>query len=227
MAVSDFMLGVDNNDCRWQSRCQQDLMINQTYFSLTLHTTTSIPTFTIKDQVIRQSSSFFFFLLSNHNHQLNYFVAMVHAGYICVAKIHRTLIWTTGSLACTQICSRMWLHAEVYAASTLMPYLLSLLLYYYNNYYYHKVELEAPVPTGRWVCRRQHKCRRGCAGRTSVHVHLLGSSHMPRGSSESETAIHRNKIRVRGACARLESKFLEKKYLVLDWKCGMKKKKES
>ena len=46
---------------------------------------------------------FFFFVLSDHNHQVDCFVAMVHAGYVCVAIIHRTLTWTTGSLTCAQM----------------------------------------------------------------------------------------------------------------------------
>ena len=36
--------------------------------------------------------------LNNHNHHVDYFVTMVHAGYVCVSVIHRTLTWTTGSL---------------------------------------------------------------------------------------------------------------------------------
>ena len=48
------------------------------------------------------SMDFFFFLkVSNHNHQANYFVAMVHAVYVCVAIIHQNLTWTTASLTCT------------------------------------------------------------------------------------------------------------------------------
>ena len=35
---------------------------------------------------------------------------MVHAGYVCVAIIHQTLSWTTGSLSCAQ----MLMHAFAY-----------------------------------------------------------------------------------------------------------------
>ena len=46
---------------------------------------------------------FFFFLLSDHNHQVDYFVAMARACYVCVAINHRTLTWTTGSLTRAQM----------------------------------------------------------------------------------------------------------------------------
>ena len=50
-----------------------------------------------------RQSFFFFFLLSNHSHQVDYLVAMVHSGYVCVAIIHQTLTWTTGSLSLSLI----------------------------------------------------------------------------------------------------------------------------
>ena len=43
--------------------------------------------------------------LSDHNHQVDYFCRLlcVCAGYVCVAIIHWTLTWTTGSLTCAQM----------------------------------------------------------------------------------------------------------------------------
>ena len=35
------------------------------------------------------------FPLSDHNHQADFFVTMVHAGYVCVSIIHWSLTWTT------------------------------------------------------------------------------------------------------------------------------------
>ena len=35
------------------------------------------------------------FPLSDHNHQADFFVAMVHAGYVCVSIIHWSLTWIT------------------------------------------------------------------------------------------------------------------------------------
>ena len=47
---------------------------------------------------------FFFFPLSDHNHPVDYFLSlMVRAGYVCVAIIHQTLTWTTGSSSCVQM----------------------------------------------------------------------------------------------------------------------------
>ena len=41
------------------------------------------------------SSSLLLLPLSNRNHQVDYFVPMVHAGYVCVSVIHQTLTWNT------------------------------------------------------------------------------------------------------------------------------------
>ena len=62
---------------------------------------------TVKASKKKKSFFFFFFPLSDHNHQADYFVAMVHAGYVCVAIIHRTMTRTTGSLS----CAHMFMHA--------------------------------------------------------------------------------------------------------------------
>ena len=51
----------------------------------------------------------------NHNHQVDYFVAMVLAGYVCVVIIHRTLTWTTGSLTCAQMSMHAIAHGGVRA----------------------------------------------------------------------------------------------------------------
>ena len=51
--------------------------------------------------------------LGDHDHQVDYFVAMVHAGYVCVAIIHRTLTWTTGSLSCAQMLMHAIVHGGV------------------------------------------------------------------------------------------------------------------
>ena len=56
---------------------------------------------------------FFFFLLSDHNYQADYFVAMVRAGYVCVAIIHWPLTWTAGSLTCAQMLMRAIAHGGV------------------------------------------------------------------------------------------------------------------
>ena len=77
---------------------------------------------------LQKRSRDFFFPLSDHNHQVNYFVAIVRAGYVRVAIIHRTLTWTTGSLTCAQmlmhaiahgvyghrkrVCTESWLWEE-------------------------------------------------------------------------------------------------------------------
>ena len=66
---------------------------------------------------VLSSSKFFFFfriLLSDYNHQVDYFVTMVHAGYVCVAIIHRTLMWTTGSLTCAQMLIHTVAHSGVW-----------------------------------------------------------------------------------------------------------------
>ena len=47
--------------------------------------------------------SSFFILLCDHNDWVDYFVIMVCARYVCVAIIHRTLTWTSGSLTCTEM----------------------------------------------------------------------------------------------------------------------------
>ena len=39
---------------------------------------------------------------------------MVHAGYFCVAIIHCILMWTTGSLSCTQMLMYVTAHASVW-----------------------------------------------------------------------------------------------------------------
>ena len=62
---------------------------------------------------LQKRSRDFFFPLSDHNHQVNYFVAMVRAGYVRVAIIHRTLTWTTGSLTCAQISIHAIAHGGV------------------------------------------------------------------------------------------------------------------
>ena len=50
------------------------------------------------------SGIFFLFIqLNDHDHQVHKFVTLVHAGYLCVAKIHQILTWTTGSLTCVQM----------------------------------------------------------------------------------------------------------------------------
>ena len=54
-----------------------------------------------------------FFLLSDHNHQVDYFVAMVHAWYVCVAIIHETRTWTTGSLRYAQMLMHVIAHGRV------------------------------------------------------------------------------------------------------------------
>ena len=59
---------------------------------------------------LQKRSRDFFFPLSDHNHQVNYFVAIVRAGYVRVAIIHRTLTWTTGSLTCAQMLMRVIAH---------------------------------------------------------------------------------------------------------------------
>ena len=56
---------------------------------------------------------FFFFLLSDHNHQVDCFLGMVRAGYVCLAIIHRTLTWTTGFLTCAQMLMRAIAHGCV------------------------------------------------------------------------------------------------------------------
>ena len=45
----------------------------------------------------------FLLLLSNQNHQVDHFVAMVHVWYFCVSMIHQTLTWTTGYVTCAQM----------------------------------------------------------------------------------------------------------------------------
>ena len=45
----------------------------------------------------------FFFLSSDRSHQVDYFAAMVHASHVCVAIVHQTLTWTSGSLTCAQM----------------------------------------------------------------------------------------------------------------------------
>ena len=60
---------------------------------------------------------FFLFPLRDHNHQVDYFLLLkVHTRYVCVAIIHWTQTWTTGSLSCAQMfmyatanrCVRQW-----------------------------------------------------------------------------------------------------------------------
>ena len=48
-----------------------------------------------------------FFLLNDHNDQVVHFVAMVHAGDVCVATIHWTLTWNVVSFT----CAHMSMHA--------------------------------------------------------------------------------------------------------------------
>ena len=50
--------------------------------------------------------------LSNYNHQVDYFVATVPAGYFCVERIHQTLTWTTGFLMCTEILMHAIAHKK-------------------------------------------------------------------------------------------------------------------
>ena len=56
---------------------------------------------------------FFFFLLSDHNYQIDYFVALVCAGYVCVTIIHRTLTQSIGSLTCAQMLMQAIAHGVV------------------------------------------------------------------------------------------------------------------
>ena len=51
--------------------------------------------------------------MSDHSHQVDYFVAVVRAGYVCVAVIHRTLAWTTGSLTWAQMLTHVVGHGGV------------------------------------------------------------------------------------------------------------------
>ena len=57
--------------------------------------------------------SSFSFLSSDHHHQADYSVAMVRAGYVCVAIIHKTLTWTVGSLTCAQMLMHAIAHTGV------------------------------------------------------------------------------------------------------------------
>ena len=56
-----------------------------------------------------------YFLFSNHNHQVNYFVAIVLAGYVCAAIIHQTLSWTTGSSMRAEMLMHATAHRSVRA----------------------------------------------------------------------------------------------------------------
>ena len=55
----------------------------------------------------------FVFLLSNHT-IIDYFIAMVHVGYVCVAIIHQTLTWTTEFLTCAQILMHAIAHGGIW-----------------------------------------------------------------------------------------------------------------
>ena len=58
--------------------------------------------------------SFFFFLFSYSCQQVDYFGALVYAGYACVSMNHKTLTRTTGSLTC--VCISLHAYADVGAS---------------------------------------------------------------------------------------------------------------
>ena len=64
-------------------------------------------------RVVLEAYVFLLLRLSVDRPEVDYFVAMGRAGYVCVAIIHRTLIWTTGPLTCAQMLMHAIAHGVV------------------------------------------------------------------------------------------------------------------